>query len=152
MVELNLNSKNDLVALEKVASKWAFGDIYARDIYERFKTNVNEKPENPQERFFVLTTQQKEYSNLKPHKILGVAELYKPSEEKTEIEFLQANPKYQNPFIPREIIGVGKAMVENLLEIITDNEIVLFTTPKAKTLYEKFGFKNVESNLMILKR
>ena len=78
--------------------------------------------------------------------------MYKFCEEKTEIEFLQANPKYQNPFTPRKIVGVGYALVDELLSLIKDKEIVLFTTPKAKSLYEKFGFKNVESNLMVLKR
>ena len=152
VVELNVKSKEDLKALEKVASRWAFGDIYARDVYERFKANAQEKPETPKERFFALTTQLKDYNELKPHKILGVAELYNFSEDKTEIEFLQADPKYQNPFKPREIIGVGYALVEELLDVIKDKVIVLFTTPKAKSLYEKFGFKNVESNLMVLER
>lgn len=152
VVELNIKSKEDLKTLKKVASRWALGDIYARDVYERFKANTQESQEIPQERFFALTTQLKDHNELKPHKILGVAELYKPSEEKTEIEFLQADPKYQNPFVPREIIGIGYALIEELLNVIKDKEVVLFTTPKAKSLYEKFGFKNVESNLMILKR
>lgn len=152
VVELSIKSKEDLKTLEKVASRWALGDIYANDVYERFKVNAQEKPETPKERFFALTTQLKDYNELKPHKILGVAELYKYCEDKTEIEFLQADPKYQNPFIPREIVGIGYALVEELLNVIKDKEIVLFTTPKAKSLYEKFGFKNVESNLMVLKR
>ena len=152
VVELNIKSKEDLKVLEKVASRWALGDIYANDVYERFKANAKEEKTEPKERFFALTTQLKDHNELKPHKILGVAELYKFCEDKTEIEFLQADPKYQNPFIPREIIGVGYALVEELLNIIKDKEVVLFTTPKAKSLYERFGFKNTESNFMILKR
>ena len=100
----------------------------------------------------------KNFNKLKANKVLGVAELYKPSGDKTEIELLQANPKFLNPFKPREITGVGKAMVESFIDLIKDKEIVLFATPKAKSLYEYFGFKTVNpdikanSNLMILKR
>ena len=151
-VELSLNSQKDFKALKKVVASWALGDIYANDVYQRFKMNVENKVTQPEERFFVLTTQQAKLSNLKPEKILGVAELYKPSGNKTEIEFLQANPKFLNPFEERKITGIGKAMIASFLELIKDKEIVLFTTPKAQALYEKFGFKNVESNYMVLER
>ncbi len=151
-VELQIDSEDDLNALETIAYDWQDGDIYARDVYERFRINYEEQNPKTNERFFALTTQSENFKNLNPYKILGVAELYKPSENISEIEFLQTSPAYLNNIELPQIKHIGKAMIDCFKMIIKDKDISLYTTASAKSFYEKMGFKNIESNLMLLKR
>lgn len=151
-VELNKTSKNDLEALSKAANLWRNNDIYAFDVYDRFRKIFYEQIEAPEERFFVLTKQRINLDKLDSSKILGVAELYKPDDGPIEIEFLQTDPAYINTMELPKIKHVGMAIVEGFKKILKDKEIALFTTPTAKPFYEKLGFKNIESNLMLFKR
>lgn len=152
LVELDKNSEDDYKVLKDIAETWKVGDLYANDVYERFKSNFENKTRTPEERFFVLTKQSKNFDKLNYTKILGVAELYKPEDSPLEIEFLQTNPKYIKTKVSPKIKHIGKAIVKGFLKIIKDKEIALFTTPNAKSFYEKLGFINIESNLMKLKR
>ena len=151
LVELDISSRSNLKALQKLSKSWENGDLYAADVCLRFQAN-QEKPENNYgERFFVLTRQNRSWEKLDYRKILGVAELYEPSDTCTEIEFLQTNPKYLREINPK-MKNIGKSIVEAFIEMVKSKEFSLFTTPTAKMFYEKLGFVNVESNLMRLKR
>ena len=94
LVELDISSKNNLKALQRVSKNWEYGDLYAADIYNRFRIIQEDASQNENERFFVLTRQNRNLGKLDFRKILGVAELYEPDETCSEIEFLQTNPKY----------------------------------------------------------
>lgn len=151
-VKLDINSLDDYLALRNVSQDWKDGDLYAIDVFNRFKENFEEKPENPVESFFVLTKQRKNLNKLDFSKILGVAELYQPTGGPIEIEFLQTNPAFLDTLELPAIKHVGKAMIESFKKIFKDREIALFSTPDAISFYKKLGFKNIESNLMVLKR
>lgn len=151
-VELDTTSESDLEAIGKVAKEWREGDLYAADVYNRFKTNYENQSISDEERFFVLTKQRMNFDKLDYSKILGVAELYKPEDGPIEIEFLQTDPTYISTFDLPQIKHVGKAIIESIKQILNDKEIRLFTTPTAKSFYEKMGFKTIESNLMSLVR
>lgn len=151
LVELDLFSKSNLKTLQKVSKSWENGDLYAVDVCSRFQINQENPENNYGERFFVLTRQNSSWDNLDYRKILGVAELYEPSDDCTEIEFLQTNPKYLQKVKPK-MKNIGKSIVEAFIEMVKGKEFSLFTTPTAKMFYEKLGFVNIESNLMRLKR
>ncbi len=152
LVELDIGSTDDFEALGKVVYSWRDRDIYAVDVYNRFKKFYMDNEQPNDERFFVLTKQTKNLEKLDSTRILGVAELYKPMDETIEIEFLQTDPTYVYSLETPLFKHIGKAIIESFKKILKEKEIVLFTTPTAKKFYEKLGFKNIKSNLMILRR
>lgn len=149
-VELDINSTKDLNVLKKVSKYWEKGDIYARDVYERFRANQEQKVENPDERFFALTRQSGDFEHLKYNQILGVAEIYLPIGEPPEIEFLQTRPKFLTK--KTKIKHVGKVIVDKIKQILAGKTIELYSTYDAIPFYEKQGFKVIEGNLMKLIR
>ena len=122
LVELDKTSEDNYKVLKDVAETWENGDLYANDVYERFKSNFENKTLTPEERFFVLTKQSKNFDKLNYAKILGVAELYKPEDSPIEIEFLQTNPKYIKAKDSPKIKHIGKAIIKGVLKIIKDKE------------------------------
>lgn len=148
-VELDINSKRDLFAMKKVANNW-MGNIYANDVYERFKVNQERNLENQEERFFALTSQKENFDKLDYKRILGVAEIYLPLGEDAEIEFLQTNQSFLTEC--PSIKHIGKVIVDKIKNILANETIALYSTYDAIPFYQKQGFKIIEENLMKLVR
>lgn len=156
-VELDITSKDDLIALRNIAQDWKNNDRFAAEIYNDFKYDF--KYPTDEDRYFVLTKQDANHNKLDYSKALGVAKLYKSEDKPMLIDYLQTNPKYINTNSKKlpEMKHIGKTIVESLKKILNNREIWLYTDSEIVPFYEKLGFKEkinsgLECALMIFKR
>jgi len=71
-------------------------------------------------------------------KIVGVARALSDGVSQGAIYNVALDDKYQGQ-------GIGRAMIEKLIEQMPGQNVILYTHPQTVSMYEKFGFKRAKS-------
>ncbi len=144
MVELNPLDLRDVKALDSIARDFG-GDSFVNNIYIEAKLAYkNDNQSCDDMGIFALTRQRKNFEELNPDDILGVAEISKFENGEIELDYLQVHPQYIYSFGPPYIKKIGTAIVNYLKE--TYETIKLSATSSATLFYIKNGFTRVKEN------
>lgn len=141
-VELDPTDKDDRNALKQIARDWGYYS-FAEDIYEEANLYLKENPEKG--KIFALTTQTKDFENLAPDAVLGLAEVN--TEDKARyrtvyLDRLQTNPEYLDAFEQPKYKGIGTSIHNCLKEEFRGNRITLTAVPSESVLehYRNNGY------------
>lgn len=141
-VELDPTDKKDRNALKKIAHDWGYY-CFAEDIYNEVNLCLKDNPEKGQ--VFALTTQARNFENLDPDSVLGLAEINTKDKKKLHtvyIERLQTNPEYLDAYEKPQYRGIGTSIHKCLFKEYQGNRITLNAVPLTSVLehYEKNGY------------
>lgn len=144
--QLDPKSKYDYNSLQKAIESWRSADLYGaslfRDFKERAKIYAEKRQPKENEKFWVITTQLKDFDKLKPRKILGVMKTVHSSNKGINIEFLQTNPKYKYGEIFRRYKNIGEAIWKSFVSTINKDTIYVCSTKESIDFYTKMGMKS----------
>ena len=141
-VELDPTDKNDRNTLQKIANNWG-SYCFAEDIYNEVKLYLKDNPDKGQ--VFALTTQARNFENLDPDSVLGLAEINTEDKRKYHnvyLERLQTNPEYLDAYEKPQYRGIGTSIHKCLFKEYQGNRITLNAVPLTSVLehYEKNGY------------
>ncbi len=152
-VELDKASSKDQRSLKKVNKLWrkeynsrlkdipdTFQEGYLADcIYRDFKSNKSKN--NPDKKFYALTTQKENFTTLDPCKILNITEVTNNEPGCYEIEYIQTKPKDSAFAREAEYQKIGTGMINCIKNVIPYRKIILGALFGVDNFYEKNGFK-----------
>lgn len=141
---IDLNNQEDIQAIKKLASKWKqslFGNSIIKDFLDYSQSHSKSA------KFYALTTQDKNFHTIEPHKILGLTEVHKRflQPQKIDLWFLQVRPDSINVNtneIPR-YKGVGTAILDSLKQIYYSIELSALNNKKIKRFYRQNNFQEI---------
>ena len=126
IIELDENNHDDIEALHKTAIRWnrQGGGYFAYDMYN--EVNNDYKDNNIEnDHYIAATTQEADFENIDPEKILGLTLFSEKNYYKNEINFLEVEPINSH----RSRFGEYKKVGSALLNYIQD-------TYKQKPIYK----------------
>jgi len=144
LVEIETQRKSDVSAVKKTAQDWgatSYANGIARILGLVYKRHVNSEKHS----IYALTTQEKDFSELVPNKILGLIEVDN-SQPVIKINYLQAIPTSKYPVKLRNYKGIGKSLVDFLKSF--RKEITLRADYRAANFYEKQNFELADANTL----
>ena len=142
LVKLDINSDNDLLALNRLNISWDNCKTILDDITRIYNYLYNKIRPSQSENFFVLTTQKDKFENLDVNAIQGVLQTRINEKKKMlEIEHFQVNPDTNYEACTRKYKGVGFALIEAIKEIFNKNKEIFVSAERYSIpFYEKAGF------------
>ena len=154
IVELNADSENDLLALNKANCEWGNCKTILCDITRIFNFLNNKTRESQAERFFALTKQKENFEKLNEKDLLGVLQTRRNKDQTLEIENFQVAPDTNYNAVVRNYKNIGKSLIECIKEVFKNEKEILLEAEKSSIpFYEKQGFiKTGVKNTMIFKR
>lgn len=131
-------SKNDKVALIETCKKWAKKNNLARILLN----NIDGVFQTDNCDIYIATLQEENFRKLVPERILGIAEVSKHNEF-WQINYMQANPKFEYKNKKRKITDSGKAIVDYITNKANKRKTYVDALDAAVNFYKKCGFKIV---------
>ena len=148
-VEHKSKCSKDRIALNGVESQWGEGNTFATGILSDFEKSTYDY--TPNKKYFALTLQNKQWNELIPKKILGLAEIIQ-GEGRIKLKYLQADPKHNMHSAKRKFTGIGTAILNTLKSLFPQHDIVLQTAESARDFYIANGFEEIgKENEMIFR-
>lgn len=134
-IEINPQSKSDVLAVNKTAINWDKngGEGFAYDICRAINTGIKD-------RFFALTTQRSGFENPDSEQILALAQVKTENEGEEFIEYLQVDPENTNSAENPEFMHIGTAMLDSLKQLFFYKNIELDSVKSAISFYLRNGF------------
>lgn len=144
--ELSTNSMCDKNALKKVNHLWNDSLTNAGYVMEDFISfdGDSAKP-NSWRKFFVLTLQKKKLHELKPEKMLGVAEVNVGSKN-IKLRELVADPKNTHDAQSPVYKGIGSALMKAIKSYFPSSSIVINDAGEDAEFFIRQGFKHQAPN------
>lgn len=139
MVEIDLDNKKDLSALEDISRTWESAMLMNNIYSEAYEVSQNDELKENY-RFYVLTNQKSDFENLKPEEILTVCAIETENEDNAFIEYLQVKKDFKES---EQYKMLGTAMVEGLKNYYS--RINLYSVPSESVMdfYERNNFKHM---------
>lgn len=152
-VELDSDCPNDIDTLSSVNYSWDNGRTFLADINEEFRDCREFENPSSFKRFFAITTQKSDVENLKPKKVLGVAEVFLGNTENVVLKYLQVDPKNNMQCKESGLKGIGTAIIDGIKEVFRDKDIIVqpVKNKQVKKFYRANGFQPHTNDLMIYK-
>ena len=137
-VELDTACPLDLKSLSRTADEWKSAE-YAKMIYiQAFSTSI-ERLNKDLHKFYVLTTQTKNFEKPDSKKIKGLMKISLKDKDCVILDYLQVKPEKQEN--GSKYRHVGKSLVSALRELFPNLPIVLTATKSSAGFYKKIGLK-----------
>jgi len=146
IAEIDTNNINDVLFL-KIFAETANPYSYAECLFSDAIMNLQVKIGGFIQKILVLTSQQKDFENMKPEEVKGFISYYKHPNDEIRINYLEGlhNNFFNNK--NREYKHIGKALFNSMLELEKPKKITLHSTCFAKPFYLGMGFeKNPQSD------
>ena len=155
-VELNPKDYKDYNSTIKTAGLWGFNAPLAYGIAENMLDSV-ETDFYYDERFFALTEQKDNFSDLEPSKILGLIQISKDfdSIDGKYINHIQVDPKYCGSASTNKTVrNIGRRMLESAEKLFSKHDFYLAAIPSAVEFYQKCGYEfyNTLSGTVMVKK
>ncbi len=129
IIEMSYSDVKDAKALEVIKDKWA---------KSQFAMMICSPYELPQRKIYAITTQNSDFSNPEPEKLMGLADFLLKGDN-ANLRFLQIDPNIINS-TDREILSVGKNFMKDIVENFKSSgfkTMDLFAEPRVKPFYKK---------------
>ncbi|MCR5266586.1 MAG: hypothetical protein K6E29_08365 [Cyanobacteria bacterium RUI128] len=143
LVEMKSSNPGDVNAIDSTAEQWE--DSLTAFVSSDMKKAARKKPKD-NFHVYAITTQKKDFDNINPEQILGVAHITENANGLGhKIEVLQTNPEYmfdRSTTAKREYKNVGKGLISFIKENFNDKPLYLYPTKDAVKFYEKQGFSS----------
>lgn len=154
LVELNPYNENDIEAVKAVVKKWGYEDEYGSYILDDLKSLRDGYMDSRYDKVYAITSQENGYKKLDFGKIIGLGEITKITNNMSEINFLQVEPKSTYLNGSKNYINTGRTLVEYFQSKRGIKELIVKATYKAANFYEKMGFEiiNVKEFIYSWKR
>lgn len=143
IVELEPDNMNDMSALCATKEKWDNG-VFVPDITKDFEATVHNTIEPKYNKFYAVTTQEKDYCKLDNEQILGIAEIKKEKNERIYLKYLQVKPQTMYASKERQYRDIGKC----LLDFIKSFKKIIFLKSdyRAANFYDKQNFELLDAD------
>jgi len=139
-VEFDINDKKDMYALRETSQNWE--DSFAEIIYDDAENENLKEQKDKNIHIYALTSQQSDFKNMKPSKILGLVEFNENYHGAGKIELLQTNPEDMAMQRNRpKFREVGRGIIKSLKNLYGEKPIIVRSSDDAMIFYEKNGFK-----------
>ncbi len=145
-VEVSPKDSDDMKSVRNAVEYWD-GDLYGMNIANSMGTLRWSTDENPSDKFFVITTQQKDFQKLNSDNIEAIAHIFE-TKKRVKVVHLQVNPDLIYTLEQPKYKHIGKSMIDSLKDKYNDRSINLISSSTAQRFYEKQGFnrtKDVEN-------
>ena len=145
VVELIPENNYDKRAINTAVGKWDY-DLFGTSIAKSFNDMTEKLCYNRSDRVYAITTQDKNFDELKPNKILGFVEMFEHNgQNNVDMLYLQAKPK-KNYFseTPSNYNHIGKALVSEMQNVYHNKKISVYSVEEATPFYEYMGFVHEE--------
>ena len=137
-VQIEAENNNDIQAVKKTTKDWQNG-MFSDKICIAAERIAEEKTNNSPVRIYALTSQMKDFDNLRPDNILGLVET-ENNKNALEINHLQVNPEFLPSIEPPKYRHVGSGILDSLKNLY--NKVIELTSVYTATnFYEKNGFE-----------
>ena len=142
IVELDKDSTQDKLALRDAASYWDVkgSQNFAWNIYSAM--GHRPFPDVEDEKFIAITTQKRNFENLNPKQILGVAMISLLYRDENHIDWFQVKSKHNYTVSKntRKYSHIGQAMLNYIKDTYGEKPLYVLPETKAIKFYKKNGF------------
>lgn len=148
LVELSTESDEDMKLMNEISYEWDHHLSFAADIRDKFSDYYVAMDQNPKEKFFVLTEQERNFDKLDSLDVLAATQL-KKIPKGIYIDFLQVAPDYgarsttTSPFK-----RVGSGFLDAVKSLYPKNNILLDPIESAINFYKKNGFETLKRQMI----
>lgn len=140
LIELERDNPLDNFAFQQMSYHWS---ILNRDEFNFVDCMSNN---SPQRHIYLLTTQEKDYEDVEPKKVLCAIDFRESLDNKAnEIKYLQAHPRCITKHFPKSRYdNVGTAAVLAMRDQYPDKPIKVLSVLSAVEFYKKLGFRQTD--------
>ncbi len=145
LVKINSCSEKDYSAMVKLSKLWEGEDNFIDTILAKLNYSNNHR-EAPKSDVYILTSQIKNLGNLKPDKILGLAEVT-AIDNTCSLDYLQTRPDSMYSKSERKYKHVGEYLLNYVTGKFGKKNLYLRSTENAIEFYKKYGFIIAQADL-----
>jgi len=152
LVELDYENLNDIKSLKETSELWDNNETFAFKIYQKFSECYYKYQREQKYRVLALTQQSKNFNQLSPTQILGLLmiDIRNSLENNIYVDFLQTHPEHKTFSQTRTFNGIGRRLMEYIIEKYKNKNINLFPSDNSSDFYQKLGF--VKNGLKMIKK
>jgi len=139
MVEIDLDNKKDIEALSNLSENWTNANLIT-SIYSEAKEMSEEEEYRLDYRFYAITSQNDNFENLDPEKIISVCEIETSEDDDSAfIEYIQSHPDSAHKIYPEYKRGAS-AMLDGLKYYYNDIRLYAIPTKDVLNFYKRNDF------------
>lgn len=148
IVQLDPESKSDLKMLRDLNYTW--NSEILPDLFNCFKEAYSNPKDDNLEKYYALTTQNKNFKNICPEYILGVVQVKENTDsDYVEIEYLEVDPDQQYGADYRKYKNIGKTLLTSVMNLFDKNkDVSVYALENAKPFYLSLGYKPIGEHEM----
>ena len=139
MVEIDLDNKNDIKTLSNLSENWTNANLVT-SLYSEAKEMSEEDEYRLDYRFYAITSQNDDFENLDPEKILSVCEIETSEDDDSAfIEYIQSHPDSSSKIYPEYKRGAS-AMLDGLKYYYDNIRLYAIPTKDVLNFYKRNDF------------